>query len=93
MQFSGERLLPDQVRFDLPATARVIKTAFFVIQGAEDRITPTQAARDYFDRVEAPVKSWTAIPNAGHFAWMTSSDAFLRILNERVRPLAVSRGA
>jgi pimeloyl-ACP methyl ester carboxylesterase len=93
MQFTEGHVLPDQVRSNLPATARVFGVAFFVVQGSEDRITPTQAARAYYNGVVAPFKSWTCIPNAGHFAWMTSPEAFLRALNTKVRQVAIRRGA
>jgi hypothetical protein len=43
MQFTGEQVIPDQIATDLPKTACDIHTAYFVIQGQEDVITPTQA--------------------------------------------------
>lgn len=89
----GNKVLPDQVATDLAQSARRIGTAFFVIQGQGDVITPTAAARDYFDRVEAPQKEWVAIPGAGHFAFMTHGDAFLAALTDKVRPVAIARGA
>src|SRR6266576_663671 len=48
MQFTGEQVIPDQIATDLPKTACDIHTAYFVIQGQEDVITPTQAAVEYF---------------------------------------------
>lgn len=90
---TGNKVLPDQVATDLSQSARRIGTAFFVIQGQDDVITPTAAARDYFDTVEAPQKEWVAIPGAGHFAFMTHGDAFLAALTDKVRPVAIARGA
>jgi pimeloyl-ACP methyl ester carboxylesterase len=92
-RFSAERVVPDQIKTDLPATASVIETAFFVIQGQDDIVTPTRDATDYFDRVKAPYKRLILIPNAGHFAFMTAPDAFLKHLVETVRPVAIARGA
>jgi pimeloyl-ACP methyl ester carboxylesterase len=92
MDFSAEHVLPDQMATDLPATASRIDTAFFVIQGKDDVITPTAAAVDYFNRVTAPVKKLILLPNAGHFAFMTSPDFLPALVNE-VRPVAIARGA
>jgi pimeloyl-ACP methyl ester carboxylesterase len=91
--YSAEHLLPDQVATDLAATATKFDTAFFVIQGRDDLITPTKAAADYFDRVRAPEKEMILIPDAGHFAYMTAPDAFLAALTDKVRPAAIRRGA
>ena len=91
--FSGKSVLPDQVREDLAANTSHIGTAFFVIQGAQDVVTPTRAAVDYFNKVEAPAKELVLIQGAGHFAFMTSPDAFLAALTDKVRPTAIARGA
>jgi pimeloyl-ACP methyl ester carboxylesterase len=91
--FSAQKLLPDQMSSDLSVTANRIGTAFFVIQGSNDVITPTQAAVDYFNRVQAPYKKLVLIPDAGHFAYMTAPDAFLKALVDLVRPVALARGA
>ena len=91
--FSARQLLPDQMSSDLAANASRIGTAFFVVQGRDDVITPTAAAVDYFNRVKAPYKKLVLIPQAGHFAYMTAPDAFLKALVDVVRPIAVARGA
>jgi pimeloyl-ACP methyl ester carboxylesterase len=91
--FSVEKAVPDQIKTDLPATASRIETAFFVIQGQGDLITPTADAIDYFNVVQAPKKELVLIPDAGHFAYMTSPQLFLEALVDKVRPVAISRGA
>ena len=93
MQFTGEHVLPDQIATNLPKTACYIHTAYFVIQGQDDIISPTQAAVDYFKCIKAPKKELMLIPNAGHFAFMTASDKFLEALTSKVRPIALARGA
>jgi pimeloyl-ACP methyl ester carboxylesterase len=92
-QFSAKQVVPDQIMADLPATANRIATAFFVIQGRDDLITPTKDAVDYFDVVAAPYKKLVLIPNAWHFAFMTAPHAFLDALVDIVRPIAIARGA
>jgi len=93
MGFSGRSLLPDQIAEDLTATATKVDTAFFLIQGADDVITPTKLAIDYCERVKAPYKKLVLIKNAGHFAFLTDPDAFLSALVRAVRPVAIARGA
>jgi pimeloyl-ACP methyl ester carboxylesterase len=91
--FSGRSVLPDQLREDLTKTAGQIDTAVFVIQGEDDMITPTKGAVDYFNKLRAPYKKLILIPAAGHFAFMTSGAAFLAALVDKVRPVAIARGA
>jgi pimeloyl-ACP methyl ester carboxylesterase len=93
MNFSGEQLLPEQMAANLPASADKIDTAFFVIQGRNDVVTPTAAAVDYFNHVQTSEKELILIPDAGHFAFVTASDKFLAALPEKVRPAAIKRGA
>jgi pimeloyl-ACP methyl ester carboxylesterase len=93
MGFSAEHLLPDQMATDLPMTASEIRTAFFVIQGRDDVTTPTEATIEYFERVKAPKKELILLAGAGHFAFMTDPVAFLAALTNKVRPVAVMRGA
>jgi pimeloyl-ACP methyl ester carboxylesterase len=92
-RFSAARALPDQMRTDLPTTAKTFAVAFFVIQGRDDVMTPTRAAVDYFNVVTAPTKELVLIPDAGHFAFMTAPEAFLAALINKVRPVAVASGA
>lgn len=91
-RFSAEHALPYQMSVDLTRTASKIDTAFFIIQGQDDVMTPTKAAVDYFNGVTAPKKELTLIPDAGHFAFMTAPDAFLTALIDKVRPVAIEGG-
>ena len=93
MMFTASRVLPDQVATDLPRTACDIRTAFFVIDGEDDHVTPTSAAVNYFNCVKAAMKELVLILKAGHFAWMTAPDKFLEALVSKVRPVAIARGA
>ncbi|MER7826734.1 alpha/beta hydrolase [Streptomyces sp. NPDC096097] len=67
----------DGTRFEMP---------FFVFQGALDVITPAARAKAYFDAVEAPVKAFELIEDAGHFAALRRPDRFLDLLLTHVRP-------
>lgn len=85
MELSGRSLLPDQMATDLPATATDIRVPFFVIQGSDDITTPTAAAVEYFERVQAPQKALVLIDGAGHFAFMTHAGEFLAALERMAR--------
>ena len=69
-----------------------IGTEIFITQGADDVITPVAGARDYFAKITTPHKEFIAVPDAGHFAFMTSG-AFLPALRDKVRPVGLARGA
>lgn len=93
MMFTGRRVLPDQLAVDLRRTGCGIRIPYFVIQGEDDIITPTAAAVDYFGCIESTNKQLILIPQAGHFAFLTAADAFLKALVTRVRPVVVATAA
>jgi pimeloyl-ACP methyl ester carboxylesterase len=89
MTFSGQTTVNDMLAEDLPTTSPRLAVPFIVIEGADDIITPTSVAKKYFDMVQAPVKKWIEIPNAGHFAIVTHAAQFRDVLLQSVRPLAL----
>jgi len=62
----------------------------FVVQGVGDDFTPAELSRRWVDAITAPQKAFVPIDNAGHFALTERGNEFLRILRERVRPLAAT---
>lgn len=66
---------------------------FFIINGREDHVTPTDLARRYFDSIQAPEKKFVVIQGAGHDAVITEPDVFLRALVVNVRPSAIRADA
>ena len=89
-QASLAALAPDLLRADLRELGYDFPIPFFVIQGADDRITPSELARDYFARIRAPEKELVLIEGAGHYAAVTHTDAFLAALVSEVLPSALS---
>jgi pimeloyl-ACP methyl ester carboxylesterase len=86
----AENATIDEVNyFDARALGPEFKVPFFIFNGAEDNITPTDHSRRYFDFVRAPHKEFVSFPNAGHSAVLTMPDAFLQELVTRVRPIAI----
>jgi hypothetical protein len=51
-------------------------------------VTPTRAAQAFYDLVDASLKRFALIRNAGHFAAFLEPDQFLEQLLFDVRPLA-----
>jgi pimeloyl-ACP methyl ester carboxylesterase len=64
---------------------------FFIFNGEDDNITPTDQAKKYFDAIEAPHKEFVALKGGGHSSVLTMPDVFLRELVKRVRPVALNR--
>jgi pimeloyl-ACP methyl ester carboxylesterase len=69
-------------RFGLPV---------FIIQGANDVMTPTPLAAAWLDEISAPQKKLVAIPGGGHLVFATAADTYLEALRKWVRPLAEQR--
>jgi pimeloyl-ACP methyl ester carboxylesterase len=87
--FIGEAADGPDTKVDLPELGTNFAIPMFVFEGAEDDVAPAGPAKAYVDSMVAPQKQFVAIANAGHTAMYTRSDAFLRLLVERVRPLAI----
>ena len=60
----------------------------FIIEGDDDLITPATFARQYFDWIRAPQKTFVLLKDAGHSAMLTVPDEFLQALVAHVRPVA-----
>jgi len=86
--FLGDDLSGPLMAVDLPALGTDFAVPVFVFQGETDHITPPQLAQSYVENITAPQKEFVPIPGAGHLAMLTKNDEFLRLLVERVRPLA-----
>ncbi|MBP9792793.1 MAG: alpha/beta hydrolase [Flavobacterium sp.] len=50
-------LMRDNLEFKIPA---------YLIQGAEDILTPKEKSKEYFDKIQAPKKEYYLLPNAAH---------------------------
>ncbi|MFG6412643.1 alpha/beta fold hydrolase [Roseateles sp. DC23W] len=71
-------LLDERTRLKLPV---------FLVQGAEDLLTPPTVTRAWFDRLDAPRKQLVTVPRAGHDPNGPLLDAQLRVLKDGVLPL------
>jgi pimeloyl-ACP methyl ester carboxylesterase len=91
MNFSTGALFRELMTFDLRALGPRFDVPFFVFQGESDALTPTAAAEDYFESVEAPHKAFVLIRQAGHLAAFARPQQFLDALLTHVRPLVVAK--
>jgi pimeloyl-ACP methyl ester carboxylesterase len=89
-QFSGESLWGEMLDDDLAGLGLKFDVPVVFIQGADDRLTVTALAKDYFDSIEAPSKEFVVLDGTGHNAIVGDRDAFLKALDQHVRPLALS---
>jgi pimeloyl-ACP methyl ester carboxylesterase len=90
MNFSTEHLFHELMTADLRTLGTRFEVPFFIFQGESDAITPTAAAKAYFDELEAPHKEFVLIKQAGHLAAFARPGQFLAELQQRVRPLVLN---
>jgi pimeloyl-ACP methyl ester carboxylesterase len=68
------------MRFDARALGTRFDVPFFLFQGAQDVVTLTAPAVEYFNEIEAPAKELVLIDQASHFCAFTQPAAFLAAL-------------
>ena len=66
--------------YDLRRLGCVYKMPVYYVMGERDRTTPSELARENFDRLEAPRKNWYSVPRAGHFTMLDNPEAWQRVL-------------
>jgi pimeloyl-ACP methyl ester carboxylesterase len=88
-QVPSLRLYREMLTTDLAALGLDFKVPIFFFQGAEDEITVTALAQEYFEEIHAPHKEIALFEGVGHFAVWSVPDKFLQELVARVRPFAV----
>ncbi len=86
--FYGQTMDGPMMRVDLPALGTGFSIPFFIVEGAEDDVTPATVAHAYFDQIASPRKAFRLIADAGHMAVLTKPDDFLKLLLTNVRCLA-----
>jgi pimeloyl-ACP methyl ester carboxylesterase len=87
--FFGPTLSGPIMQVDLPALGTNYAIPVFIIQGQEDLRAPPDIAKAYFDRISAPRKQFFLVPGSSHEPSSDSTNFLLKVLLERVRPLAL----
>ena len=76
--------------FDFNSLGPSFDVPVFVIQGDDNDTAPTPMAREWLDRIAAPIKGFATIPVAGNHALETHTEDFLKLLDRYVRPVALA---
>ena len=82
-------LFSEELSVNLPRDAPELNVPAFLFQGRDDWQVSTPSALRYFDALKAPVKD-VVMFDGGHMVAMLQSAAFLKALDEKVRPLAIT---
>lgn len=90
-QFSTVQMFEEIKAYNALQLGTRFEVPFFLFQGESDVITLTPLAKEYFSEVDAPIKKFALIQNAGHFAAFTQPNQFLAKLLTHVHPLAVDQ--
>ncbi len=89
--FVGTTMSGPMTEVDVRRLGLDFAVPMFVVQGAADDFTPTELSRAWLESVSAPEKAFVTIDGSGHFALTERSGDVLRVLQERVRPLALGQ--
>ena len=88
--YSLDQLEPVVANYSLDHLGKNFAVPLFIIDGAEDIQVPESLAKSYFATLHAPVNQFYTIPGAAHLAPVSKPEAFIALLNEKVRPVAVA---
>nr|WP_144938485.1 alpha/beta hydrolase [Aneurinibacillus sp. XH2] len=62
--------------FDLPALGTQYQAPVFYIHGERDWQTPYSLAKQFFLHIEAPLKRFCSVPDAGHVTMLDQKEKF-----------------
>ena len=79
--FSSHFMVYDMTR-NLVSDERQFEVPVGLIMGRHDMVTPTELAREYFDRIEAPDKAWFEFEETSHFPHFEQPEKFTEALVE-----------
>lgn len=80
MRYSAQQLFNEMKAFDFDKVGYNFALPFYILQGAQDIITPVNTAKTYMERIDAPRKGLMTISNAGHLAAFCNPQEFLQDL-------------
>lgn len=79
-ELAGRAIKPFALDYDLFREVPRTDIPVHFIQGEHDHNTPEVLSREYFDFLDAPDKTYTVIPGAGHSMMFDQPDAWARAL-------------
>jgi pimeloyl-ACP methyl ester carboxylesterase len=87
-EFESSKIGQEIQSFDAMTTVLSLAIPYVLIQGREDRITPSAVAEAYFQKVRSNGEAFVPI-SGGHYACFTDPTEFVGGRNKRVRPLTI----
>ncbi len=82
--FSSQNMVYDMPR-NLVLSEWQFEVPVSLIMGRHDMVTPTELAREYFERIEAPDKAWFELEDTSHFPHFEQPQKFTEVLIELKR--------
>lgn len=86
-RWASERLIGGLRESDLPGQAARFKVPVVFLMGRYDLHTPYDAARQYFEEIQAPYKRFITFERSSHFVMLEEPGRFLLTLVTEVLPL------
>jgi pimeloyl-ACP methyl ester carboxylesterase len=85
-----KRMYQESEKFDAPGTLGYhYRVPICLFEGENDINVPVTLVREYFDRIEAPHKTFRIIPGAGHNTMSAFHTELLALFDAEVRPHVV----
>jgi len=85
-EFESGKVGRDMAAFDAATAVPELSVPYFLIQGREDRLTPLELAKAYFDKLRSNGKAFVAM-DGGHFTCFTHAGEFAATLRRLTNPL------
>ena len=73
--------------YDLRKFGTEYKMPVFYLMGENDFQTPYPVAKDFFQEIKSPVKTFFSIPDAGHMTMLDNKKEFTRVLLKEILPV------
>jgi len=84
MEFCQNAILPELNALNLFNSIEEIEVPVHFVQGKKDGIAPFQTAVDYYEYLQAPVKSFTAFEQSAHMPHYEEPDKFAALIKNKV---------
>ena len=82
MGYSQKMLLKDLLENPLPSKVTELELPFYFIMGKYDYMTSSNAAKKYFDRIEADKKEFIAFEQSAHYPQFEEKEKFYEWMSD-----------
>lgn len=91
-EFSMKHLWKELLSVDFLSADTVFQIPVFLICGKYDYNTPTDLAKQYFNKIKAPLKECFIFENSGHLIPFEEPDKFNRLLTQTILNIGTTSG-